>query len=68
MGDFAGVQVFKVAIEATFKGVSRDIWVSKAERKTPQDQGHRVPAVISESQGWLWWRAHTETHRRKSNL
>lgn len=68
LGDFAGVQVFKALIEATFKGVSRDLWVSQTQKKTPQDRGHHVPAVVSESQGWLSWRAHTETRRHKSNL
>lgn len=37
LGDFAGVQVFKAVIEATFKGVSRDLWVSKTQKKPPQD-------------------------------
>lgn len=30
-------QVFKAVIEATFKGVSKDLWVSKTERKPPED-------------------------------
>lgn len=37
LGGFAEVQVFKAAIEATFKGVSRDLWVSQTQKKTPQD-------------------------------
>lgn len=37
------------------------------EKKTPQDWGHHVPAVVSESQSWLLWRAHTQIHRHKSN-